>query len=137
MDLIGMFKNLENALDAASLRQQVIADNIANAGTPNFKSQGVAFEDELKKAMDSKDSEEEFFGDMRAVSLDEGDDDGFQIGGTKPESVRGRVFNTGQKADMNKEMVNLAQNQIHYNMLADKLGGFMGAVQMVIDNTGK
>lgn len=137
MDIIGMFKNLENALDAASLRQQVIADNIANASSPNFKSQGVAFEDELKKAMDAKGGEEKFFGDLRAVSLDEGDDGGFVIGSTRPDQVRGKVFNTGQKVDMNKEMVNLAQNQIHYNMLADKLGGFMGAVNSVIDATGR
>ncbi|MCD4782505.1 MAG: flagellar basal body rod protein FlgB [Candidatus Eremiobacteraeota bacterium] len=135
MDLIGMFKNLENALDAASLRQQVIANNIANASAPGFQSQGVAFEDELKKAMDDKDASEGL-GGMRAVSLDEEDGD-FRIGGNRPEDVRAKVFNTGQNADMNKEMVNLSKNQIHYNMLADKLGGFMGAVQMVIDNTGK
>jgi len=136
VDLIGMFKNLENALDAASLRQQVIANNIANASSPGFQSQGVAFEDELKKAMDAKDGDEGF-GELRAVSLDEEDGD-FQIGGGgRPEDVRAKVFNTGQKADLNKEMVNLAKNQIHYNMLADKLGGFMGAVQMIIDNTGK
>lgn len=137
MDIIGMFKNLENALDAASLRQQVISNNIANASSPNFKSQAVAFEDELKKAMDAKGSEEKFYGDLRAVSLDEGDDDGFVIGSTKPEQVRAKVFNTGQAVDMNKEMVNIAQNQIHYNMLADKLGGFMGAVNSVIDATGR
>ena len=137
MDLIGMFKNLENAMDAASMRQQVIANNIANASSPNFSSQGVAFENELKKAMDAKDSEEEFFGDLRAVSMDEADDGNFMIGSTRPEDVRGKVFNTGQKVDVNKEMVNLAQNQIHYNMLADKLGGFMGAVTMIIDSTGK
>jgi len=34
-------------------------------------------------------------------------------------------------------MVHLAQNQIHYNMLADKLGGFMSSVQTVIESTGK
>lgn len=135
MDIIGMFKNLENALDAASLRQQVIANNIANASSPNFSSQGVAFEDELKKAMDSKDADDQF-GEIRAVSLDESGD-GFKIGGSKPEDVRAKVVETGMKVDMNKEMVNLAQNQIHYNMLADKLGGFMGSVQTVIDSTGK
>lgn len=136
MDIIGMFKNLENALDAASLRQQVIANNIANASSPNFSRQAVAFEDELKKAMDSKDSDGDL-GDIRMVSLDDDDDDGFTIGGGKPEDVRASVYNTGQQVDMNSEMVNLAKNQIHYNMLADKLGGFMGAVNTVIDSTGR
>jgi len=136
VDLIGMFKNLENALDAASLRQQVIANNIANASSPNFRGQAVAFEDELKKAMDSNDDGGSL-GGVRAVSLDGDDDEGFKIGGGRPEDVRAKVFDTGQSIDMNKSMVNLSKNQIHYNMLAGKLGGFLGAVQMVIDNTGK
>lgn len=136
MDIIGWFKNLENALDAASLRQQVIANNIANASAPGFKSQGVAFEDEMRKAMDAKKGSEGQLGELRAVSLGEEDGD-FRIGGGRPEDVRAKVFDTGQKADMNKEMVNLAKNQIQYNMLADKIGGFMGAVNMVIDNTAR
>lgn len=135
MDIIGMFKNLENALDAASLRQQVIANNIANASNPNFRGQAVAFEEEFQKALDAKKSNEDFEG-MRAVGLED-DDGSFQIGGPRPEDVRGKVINTGMPIDINQEMVRLAQNQIHYNMLADKLGGFMGAVQSVIESTGK
>ncbi|MCE1247210.1 MAG: flagellar basal body rod protein FlgB [Firmicutes bacterium] len=133
MDIIGMFKNLENALDAASLRQQVIANNIANATNPSFKGQAVAFEDEFQKALDAKKGNDDL-GGIRAVSLE---DDGFTIGGGGTESVRGKVVSTGRNVDMNQEMVQLAQNQIHYNMLADKLGGFMSSVQTVIESTGK
>jgi len=133
MDIIGMFKNLENALDAASLRQQVIANNIANATNPSFKGQSVAFEDEFQKALDAKNGKDDL-GGVQAVSLE---DDGFTIGGGGTESVRGKVVSTGKNVDMNQEMVHLAQNQIHYNMLADKLGGFMSSVQTVIESTGK
>lgn len=137
MDIIGMFKGLENALDAASVRQQVISNNIANANTPNFRGQAVAFEDELRKAMDAKKAGS---GEVQLANFNEDlVDEEFRIemGTTDPDRVRAKVFNTGMKVDINKEMVNIAQNQIHYNMLADKLGGFMSSVQMVIDSTGK
>lgn len=39
------------ALDAASLRQQVTADNIANVDTPGFRRSFVRFEDELQRAL--------------------------------------------------------------------------------------
>jgi flagellar basal-body rod protein FlgB len=40
---------LQDGMDAASLRQKVIADNIANAGTPGFQARHVLFEELLRK----------------------------------------------------------------------------------------
>ncbi|MEA3423540.1 MAG: flagellar basal body rod protein FlgB, partial [Bacillota bacterium] len=51
-------KNLEvlkKALDASSLRQQTITNNIANVNTKDYKAKRVVFEDELKKAIGSDD----------------------------------------------------------------------------------
>ncbi|HUX89043.1 MAG TPA: flagellar basal body rod protein FlgB [Chloroflexota bacterium] len=42
---------LHSALDGLNLRQQVTANNIANADTPGFKAQTVNFEDQLVQAM--------------------------------------------------------------------------------------
>lgn len=42
---------LDKAADASWLRQQVISNNIANATTPGYKRQDVAFESEFKKAL--------------------------------------------------------------------------------------
>ena len=42
---------MKGALDALSLRQRVIADNIANVNTPGFRAGRVQFEDELAKAV--------------------------------------------------------------------------------------
>ncbi len=41
-------------LDASVLRQNVIANNIANSDTPNFKRSDVTFESQLKRALDSQ-----------------------------------------------------------------------------------
>jgi flagellar basal-body rod protein FlgB len=41
-------------MDASSIRQAVIANNIANADVPNFKRSNVNFESELKRALDTE-----------------------------------------------------------------------------------
>jgi flagellar basal-body rod protein FlgB len=45
---------LHRALDAASVREAVIANNIANADVPNFKRSTVNFESELKRALETE-----------------------------------------------------------------------------------
>jgi flagellar basal-body rod protein FlgB len=45
---------LHRGMDASSTRQAVIANNIANAGVPNFKRSNVNFESELKRALDTE-----------------------------------------------------------------------------------
>jgi flagellar basal-body rod protein FlgB len=41
-------------MDAALVRREVIADNIANSDTPNFKRSVVTFESSLKRALASE-----------------------------------------------------------------------------------
>jgi flagellar basal-body rod protein FlgB len=45
---------LHRTMDAAEIRRQVIANNIANAGVPNFKRSDVNFESELKRALETE-----------------------------------------------------------------------------------
>ena len=42
---------LQKTADAAWIRNDVISNNIANATTPGYKRQDVAFEDELANAL--------------------------------------------------------------------------------------
>lgn len=46
---------MSSALDALSLRQRVIADNIANVQTPGFQAKRVQFEDALLSAVSDGD----------------------------------------------------------------------------------
>lgn len=46
---------LQRSMSAALVRQEVIADNIANADTPQFKRSEVTFESELVRAIKSYD----------------------------------------------------------------------------------
>jgi len=45
---------LHRAMDASTVRRQVIANNLANADVPNFKRTNVNFESELKRALESE-----------------------------------------------------------------------------------
>ena len=47
---------LERAISGASMRQQVLANNLANAETPGFQRQDVDFHTTLAQAMQSGDS---------------------------------------------------------------------------------
>ena len=42
---------MNSALDGLSLRQRVIADNVANIQTPGFRAGRVSFEDALRQAV--------------------------------------------------------------------------------------
>lgn len=133
MDILNWWKPLENSMDAAALRQKVIANNIANAGNPNFQGKAVAFEEEMKKAIAAEEGEM----NIRPVSLDESQSDleNFNI---KPEKgawkkVRPRVYDTGKSIDINQQMVNLAKNQIQYNTLVQTTGGMMKGFVNIID----
>lgn len=43
---------IEYALDALTLRSEVVANNVANSEVPGFKASRVSFENELRRAMD-------------------------------------------------------------------------------------
>ena len=45
------FSAVNSALDGLALRQRVIANNVANINTPNFKAGRVAFEETLASAV--------------------------------------------------------------------------------------
>jgi flagellar basal-body rod protein FlgB len=45
---------LHRAMDANVVRRSVIANNMANAGVPNFKRSVVNFESELKRALETE-----------------------------------------------------------------------------------
>lgn len=101
---------LGKAADASWLRNEVIANNIANVDTPGYKRKDVDFEETLKKAM----------GSSKYTSTDE------KIGSLKNDELEADVYtdNIGysyrsddNNVDPDTENVYLAENQIRYNGL--------------------
>ena len=124
---------LERSLDASSLRQKVLSNNIANIDTPNFKRSDVSFQEALQDAMS---------GDILAGRTT--DARHMQIGSTKLEDVRPSVFKEdtttlrldGNNVDVDVEMTNLAENQILYNAMTQQINAKFGLLKYAI-NEGK
>lgn len=112
-DVIGLFNR---GLDAASLRQDTTAHNLANLNTPNFSRSHVSFEDNLRQAMEQEERPS-----IRATHPQ-------HFGVPGPEQVEPRVEVDdqsvkridGNNVDMEKEMTNMVKNQLKYNAMSDQ-----------------
>ena len=101
---------LDKAADASWLRNEAISNNIANATTPNYKRQDVAFESELKKALgnnryESMDSKVSKIKTSRLKPVPYTDSEGFSY----------RL--DGNNVDPENENVMLVENQMKYRGL--------------------
>ena len=101
---------LDSAADAAWLRNEAIANNIANADTPGYKRQEVQFEDELKKAL-RRTGETTTDGKVSALKTS----DARPIVYEDYENYSYRMDENN--VDIEQENVSLAKNQIKYEGL--------------------
>ncbi|MEW6661717.1 MAG: flagellar basal body rod protein FlgB [Bacillota bacterium] len=114
---------LAKTLDAASLRQQVIAHNIANANTPGFKRSVVAFEQALQRALEGSGH-----GGSRRVAMD-------RVKEVQPQVVRDNTTSMrvdGNNVDMESEMAQLALNTLTYNTATQLLSSKFASARYVI-----
>lgn len=125
---------LEKALNAASLRQQVISNNIANINTAGYQGQTVSFEGHLREALDAEAGNAEENPVAGAVDPEFANGD---TGGWTKASLRPQVEAQDGKLNINNEMSSLAKNQIMYNALATKISGVYGALKWVVENSGR
>lgn len=127
-------------LQAASLRQGVIANNIANVNTPEFKKSEVLFEDLLAQELMPPPKDKD--GKLKMVRTHEK-----HLGGPKPEkpftavpTINQRTELTmrtdGNNVDIDEEMAHLAQNQLYYQSLTNALSGYISDVKSVISSNG-
>jgi flagellar basal-body rod protein FlgB len=120
---------LERSLDAASLRQKVLSNNIANIDTPNFKRSDVAFEKILRQTLDKE-----------TLAGRRTDERHIQIGNASVSEVRPVVYterhsslrNDGNNVDIDSEMTALATNQIQFNALVQQINHHFGMLKYAI-----
>lgn len=91
---------LERAMSGASLRQQTLTQNLANANTPGYQRQDVDFHGALQRAMG---------GGSAAVA-----NTAFSAAPTGDGAVRP----DGGTVDVDRESTELAQNGMEYQALA-------------------
>lgn len=116
---------LDKAADAAWLRNEAISNNIANATTPGYKRQDVAFESELKKAL----------GKNRYKSMDA------KVANIKTSRLQGRPYTDsagfsyrldGNNVDPETEQVMLVENQLKYQGLISSINQDFQNLQSVM-----
>ncbi len=121
----GTIALLEKALDYSIVKQNVIAHNIANADTPNYKAKDVQFSaylhDALEKRIQAKRTDE------RHIPFQSRDP---QIQITTRKNLR--YHHNGNSVDIDYEMAELAKNQIYYQTMTDILSGKLRTLQTVI-----
>lgn len=116
---------LDRAADASWLRNEAISNNIANADTPGYKRQDVAFESELKKAIgynryEPTDSKVSKLKTRRLEPRPYTDSAGFSY----------RL--DGNNVDIENENVMLAENQLKYQGLLTSINNEFSNLQSVM-----
>src|SRR5687767_11705034 len=97
------FHALNAALGASGMRQQAIANNIANVNTPGYQRKDVEFDGALRKALEA-DAE----GDSSLLA---------ELKPTVTTDQRATMRQDGNSVDIDQEMADLAENNIRYNAL--------------------
>lgn len=116
---------LDKAADASWLRNEAIANNIANVDTPYYKRQDVSFENELKRAL----------GSNRYQSMDD------KVANVKTSQLTAKTYTDyagysyrldGNNVDIENENVYLAANQLKYQGLLGSINQEFTNLQTVI-----
>jgi flagellar basal-body rod protein FlgB len=122
----GTIQKLENSLAFISAKNQAISDNIANVDTPNYKAKDVAFKDalqnELKNGLELKQTRE------KHLPITNTSGSPYRVVAQGNTSYN----HNGNNVDIDREMAELAKNQIQYQSLVDRINGKFGSIQTVI-----
>jgi flagellar basal-body rod protein FlgB len=125
---------LHRALDAQTVRRDVLANNLANAGVPNFKRSNLNFESELKRALEGAKQKpliELTRTDPRHIS-NWNPPDWREV---KPRRVLDYVStskNNGNNVDAEQEVNRLVENQMMYYILSQSAAFEFSQVNSVL-----
>jgi flagellar basal-body rod protein FlgB len=98
---------LEKYMDLLSVRQKLIASNIANADTPGYKTQDIDFQSEFQSAMNS---------------------------GANPMEVPGlKVNNDGNNVSLDREARLLSENALRFNIASQLMRGQLTQLKSAIE----
>ena len=103
---------LGKAADASWTRNDILANNIANADTPGYKRKDVQFETYLANLIAGTDSLDETVANIDLNQLN---------GTTYTDQANLSYRSDGNNVDMHTENVELASEQIRYSALTDSI----------------
>lgn len=119
---------LQKGLEASSMRQQVLSNNVANIDTPNFKRSDVDFQAVLGAVLGEKSGALSM--KLTASKHISGFADGGGSGIVTDQATSLR--NDNNNVDVDREMSNVAENGLYYNSLTRAISSQLGLLRMVI-----
>ncbi len=131
-----VFSSLQSALKASQLRQEVYANNIANANTPGYKRQSVEFENLLQAQLGNVGLTPNGSGTLTMASNNVSDLAGAAsftaVSPVVTTDQATSVSNNGNNVNLTAEMSGIAQNQINYAALVQELNDQFGLLRTAI-----
>jgi flagellar basal-body rod protein FlgB len=104
--------SLEQYMNLVSLRQKLVASNIANADTPGYKTQDLDFQASFRSAMDG------------------GTPEAIQVTGLKTK-------NDGNNVDLDREARLLAENAMRFSVASNLMHSAISQVKEAISGGAK
>lgn len=114
---------LSGMLDFRAARHQVIVSNIANMETPGYKPSSLDFKGNLDEIMHQTEAVNLATTHPRHIQIENGSGRDF------------KVSQSTEKVEIDKEMANLAENNILYNMDVELLARKLRGLNTVLKET--
>ena len=129
------FSLLERSLDLRSLNQRVLASNIANADTPNYKAIELSVAEEMNRQKDARPKIALVRTQVNHLPASAGPLDDIKIKTAKaPDfSLRG----DGNTVDIDRTMFQLAKNTLLYNAATQLISRQFKGLKNAINGGGK
>jgi flagellar basal-body rod protein FlgB len=119
---------LEKFLELSAVKHKLVSGNLANVSTPGYKSKDIDFHGELKKAIGQKSG-------LKMATTHPNHMQPGQVSGDGPKIITDNSSESNgiNNVNVDKEMADLAQNQITYalgaRMLSLKFQGLKKAIK--------
>jgi len=127
MSLFGNnFNNIERAVSVREQLQSKFASNIANADTPNFKSDNRTFDDMFNKASQIKQTTT----NSKHININNNPSTTSLLDDMK-------IGTTSTKVDVQKEMVSMSENQLMHELALKILKGKINMIKEAIKEGGR
>jgi len=127
---------LNKGLDAASVRNRVIADNIANVDTPGFKRREVIFEENIRKVLQKSKNHDKLkvndFRHMQIAPSSHNIDVMPEIRTMEDLTYR----NDQNNVDIDVETAKLAKNKLLYDGLGQSMSNEIRLLRLAITGRG-
>ncbi|WP_150271379.1 flagellar basal body rod protein FlgB [Paenibacillus tepidiphilus] len=124
----------ESLLQVLNVRHNVTAENIANADTPNYKKKTVEFQEELRRIIENGSSDNLEVKRTHPKHIPTGETGLSGIPYRIVQNSDTTMNNNGNNVDMDIEMANLAENQLMYNYMVDKVSGHYSKIKNLLQD---